>query len=581
MQTTRNVEHLRQARLRIREQASQLAEASGIATYSATARGRLLSCSPALLSLLGYPDFKSLQASHPAGLPQLYVEPQRYLQLLQRLHQEPGVQTWRNQWRRADGSLAWVRESLSALRGRDGRILGLHALVLDLSGQLAAEDELLRSAFHDSQTGLPNRALLLERLGQALKACLREPGRRVGLCFVSLDQLGSVNESVGHRAGDRLLTAAAERLGAGLRPGDTLARIGGNSFALLLDDCGGEEGARSALQRLRQRLSEPLSIGGQELEPTACLGLACGGAESAGPEDLLREAESALQQAREQGRDHLVVYDGRRHAAAAERLAIEHGLRRAVERDEIWVAYQPVVSLGDGQLRGFEALARWQHPRLGSVRPDRFIPVAEASGQIEALGARVLELACARAEAWAAEREAGEPFFVSVNLSPRQLLAPNLVSLVGEAMARHRLGPGALKLEITESLLVQEPERSRQTMEALADLGASLWLDDFGTGYSSLGTLAQFPIHGIKLDRSFVRDLEGSLKARAVLEGTLALARRLRLSVVAEGIETEAQARLLRATGCGLGQGYLYSAPLPEPQARLYLFQGRLGAAPI
>jgi diguanylate cyclase (GGDEF)-like protein len=559
-----------------------LADRAGLGHYTASSSGRLLSASPGLAHLLGWPDAAALRAERPQGLPDLYADPGVWAGRRQRLEgaQPAQPQQWRAQWRRRDGSLAWVNECVTVLRGPDGKLRRLQALVQDLSHLLAAEDEILRQAFHDGPTGLPNRLLLDERLTQALRRCEREPSRQVGVLFLSLDHLGGVNESLGHRAGDLLLAAAVERLQAALRPGDTLARIGGGSFAVLLDDCGSLEGALAAAGRLRGRLEQTLSLGGDDMEPSACLGLALGGAGTLASV-LLREAEAALQRARSQGRGQLVASDGRLHAEASERLAIEHGLRRAVERDEIWVAYQPVVSLENGALRGFEALARWRHPRLGAVRPDRFIPVAEASGQIEALGARVLEVACARAQAWSQEDGLPAPFFISINLSPRQLLEPGLPALVAEAMARHRLGPGALKLEITESLLVQEPKRSRETMEALADLGAALWLDDFGTGFSSLGTLAQFPIQGIKLDRSFVRDLEASPKARAVMDGTLALAQRLRLSVVAEGIENAAQAKILREAGCLLGQGFHYAQPLTEPQARLFLFQGRLGAAPI
>ena len=559
----------------------ELADNAELGLYLADASGSLLSANRAFARILGWDDAAQLLREAPQGLEGLYEDPQRRSALLATVAEKGQASGFQSRIRRRDGRLGWISESARLVPGAPGRKGRIEGLVIDVDRRLVAEDELLHSSLYDSLTGLPNRGLLLDRLNHALQRCQRDPQLRLGVIFVTLNHLGSVNGSLGHLVGDQLLLSSATRLQAAVRACDSVARISGNCFAVLLDDCRDPASGLIAVQRLRGALRQPLALGEEELAPSASLGLAFGGAETEGPESLLQDAEVALHQALKDGNDSVVTFDGRMHAETTERLALEHGLRRAVERDEIWVAFQPVVQLKDGRLQGFEALARWDHPRLGQVRPDRFIPVAEASGQIEGLGARVLEIACSQRDAWARELPSPGPFFVSVNLSPRQLLSPTLVSMVAEAMARHGMGAGTLKLEITESLLVLEPERSRRVMEELTGLGATLWLDDFGTGYSSLGSIAQFPLHGIKLDRSFVRDLEGSEKARAVLDGSLSLARKLRLQVVAEGIENVEQARILREAGCPLGQGYLYSPPLPEQQARLFLFQGRLGAAPI
>ena len=559
----------------------ELADTAELGLYLADASGKLLAANRALARMLGWQDAEQLLLEAPHGLKGLYEDAQRGLDLLAAVGAKGAIAGFQSRIRCRDGRSTWISESARQVPGRPGRKRCIEGLVVDIDRRLVAEDELLRSSLYDALTGLPNRGLLLDRLSHALQRCHRDPQLRLGVIFVTLNHLGSVNGSLGHRLGDQLLKASALRLQSAVRSCDSVARVSGNCFAVLLDDCRDPAAGLIAVQRLRAALRQPLELGGEELAPSSSLGLAFGGAESGGPEALLQDAEVALHRALKDGNDSVVTFDGRMHEEVAERLALEHGLRRAVERNEIWVAFQPVVHLIDGRLKGFEALARWDHPRLGQVRPDRFIPVAEASGQIEGLGARVLEIACAQHESWSQELPIPGPFFVSVNLSPRQLLAPNLVSMVAEAMARHGMGAGTLKLEITESLLVLEPGRSRTVMEQLAELGATLWLDDFGTGYSSLGSIAQFPLHGIKLDRSFVRDLEGSEKARAVLEGSLNLARKLRLQVVAEGIETMQQARILRDAGCPLGQGYLFSTPLAEREARLFLFQGRLGAAPI
>jgi Amt family ammonium transporter len=390
-----------------------------------------------------------------------------------------------------------------------------------------------------------------------------------------------VNDSLGHQAGDELLQGVAQRLQTDLRPSDTVARLGGDEFCLLLEDLSLPTDAVPVAERILQCLAEPFNAAQSEIYCSASAGIALGGPHYMSPEALVRDADTAMVRAKAKGKARLEIFDLCMHEEASRRLQIEHGLRRAVERNELWVAYQPLVSLQSGEVLGFEALARWQHPVLGPVRPDQFIPVAEETGLIEGLGARVLEIACSQAEAWQGQCPDGSSPVLSVNLSAKQLRSPTLVSRVAETMRRHQLQPGRLKLEVTESLLMEDPAFCARVLGDLGSIGAEIWLDDFGSGYSSLGSLSQFPIHSVKLDRSFILGLEQGERAMDLLQGVLTLAKQLHLKVVAEGIETEAQAELLRGLGCPLAQGYLYAKPLPAEEAGRFLRQSRLGAAPI
>jgi diguanylate cyclase (GGDEF)-like protein/PAS domain S-box-containing protein len=578
-QPNRNVAQRRLGRLR-RDYRS-LVEHAVVGIYRSSPEGRWLAANPALSSMLGYEDPKAMLATGLKAGQGFYAQPGRRDEFLRRLTEQGELRDFESKVLRRDGSTLWVSENARAVRDSKGRLRWIEGMVLDVSKRMLAEDELLHGALHDALTGLPNRALFLDRLALALRRCQRDPAMHFAVLFLDLDRFKVVNDSLGHQAGDELLKGIAQRLQSGLRPGDTVARLGGDEFCVLLEGLGCSEDALPVAERILVALAEPLRAGGSEIYPSASIGVAFGGPHYAQPESLVRDADTAMYRAKNKGKGRLEVFDLRMHEEAAQRLQIEHGLRRAVERDELWVAYQPLVSLLSGEVRGFEALARWKHPVLGLVPPDRFIPVAEETGLIEGLGARVLEIACAQAEAWAGMAPDGSSPSLSVNLSAKQLRSPNLVGRVAETLKRHHLAPGRLKLEITESLLMEDPAFCARILGELGELGTEIWLDDFGSGYSSLGSLSQFPIHSVKLDRTFILGLAQGDRALGLLEGVLALARQLRLGVVAEGIETEAQAALLRSLGCPMAQGYLYSRPLPAADAQRYLCQSRLGAAPI
>jgi diguanylate cyclase (GGDEF)-like protein len=422
-------------------------------------------------------------------------------------------------------------------------------------------DTMLHQALHDALTGLPNRALFTDRLQHALTHGRRR-GTSCGVIFLDLDRFKTVNDSLGHAAGDELLVAVARRIDDSLRSADTAARLGGDEFAVLLEDLAGPEEGVIVAERIGQALRAPVVVQGREVFVSASVGIACGGH---GASELLRQADVAMYRAKAQGKGRHAVYEESMQAEVLERLELEGELLRAIERDEIDVFYQPVITLDGQMLAGFEALARWHHPTRGLVPPPHFIPLAEDNGSIVPLGRHVLRTACAQAARWLQEYPSDEPRIMSVNLSGRQLEDPNIVADVAAALADSGLPASALVLEITETVLMHDTEATITRLAALKALGVRLAVDDFGTGYSSLRYLRRFPIDILKMAKPFVDGLaevddeEGRALARAIVD----LASSLKLSCIAEGIEVGAQAVRLQELGCGLGQGFHFARPMP------------------
>ncbi len=432
----------------------------------------------------------------------------------------------------------------------------VHCFAEDVTARRAMEARLRHEALHDPLTGLPNRRLLMERLSAAL-----ERGRRCGggtaLLFIDLDRFKLVNDSLGHPVGDRLLTTVAERLRGVVGEADTVARLGGDEFAVLLDGAPGAEGARRTAESIQRALAAPVTLDGFEVFATASIGIAVSGAQADGPEALLRGADAAMHRAREDGPGRCELYDRALHARALARLRMETDLRRALERGEVTAHYQPIVSLATGRVCGVEALARWRHPERGWVRPDEFVPAAEETGLILDLGRRVLAEACRCAGGLGAAHPGG--LHVSVNLSVKQLAQADLVEQVRRTLDESGMDPARLRLEVTESVLVENPAAAAATLDRLKGLGLRVLMDDFGTGYSSLSALHRLPLDGLKVDRSFVQAMGQDGRAGQVVASVLALARGLGLEVVAEGIERPDQLAGLRLLGCDAGQGFLFS----------------------
>jgi diguanylate cyclase (GGDEF)-like protein len=424
------------------------------------------------------------------------------------------------------------------------------------------EQQLRHASRHDPLTGLPNRTFFTERLSQALRRSSREPADLFAVLFLDLDHFKVVNDSVGHYVGDELLIAVARRLEQCLRGGDMVARLGGDEFALLLERVGDARDAARVAERVQSSLSVPFNIGSYELPTSASIGIVLSSSARESPELLLRSADMAMHRAKTSGRARFELFDPAMHAAALARLRLETDLRRAQESGEFVVYYQPVVSLETGRITGVEALVRWQHPERGLVLPGEFVPAAEETGLILPLGRWVLDEACRQMRAWRGLFEQLDSLSVAVNLSGKQLSQPDLVDQVSRILHEHALAPSSLKLEITESAIIEKSERTTRVLSEIKRLGVQIYLDDFGTGYSSLGYLHRLPIDALKVDRSFISRMEAADQPLQLVRTILALSRNLGLDAIAEGVTTVEQLRRLRALGCRFAQGYLFSAPL-------------------
>jgi diguanylate cyclase (GGDEF)-like protein/PAS domain S-box-containing protein len=464
--------------------------------------------------------------------------------------------------RHTDGGWRWIEE-----RGQgvfeDDELRYLEGSLVDISDRKRAEAELLHNALHDGLTDLPNRALFLDRLQVAMGRARRALGEPFAVLFVDLDRFKVVNDSLGHAFGDQLLVAISQRLRDCLRPGDTIARFGGDEFALVLEDLQDPADALRVAERIQESLASPFDLGGHEVYSGASIGIALDSPAYATPEEVLRDADTAMYQAKARGRGGHVVFDPEMHARALARLALESDLRRALERQEMVLLYQPIVALGDRSVVGVEALLRWAHPARGLLAPDAFLEVAAETGVLPAIGAWVLHEACARLHAW--HRQAPH-LLLHVNLHPVEFTHPNLPAVVASALSLASVTPACLRLELTEHVIMQDADRAVLMLEELRRLGVSLCLDDFGTGHSSLSALHRFPISALKVDRSFVARLGEEADGAEIVRTIATLGRTMQIAAIAEGIERERQLELLRELGYRFGQGYHFAPPLTVQQ---------------
>jgi len=450
----------------------------------------------------------------------------------------------------------------------------IEGFMLSIASQLAqylrrkqAETALRHAAYHDALTGLASRPLLHERLAHAVQRAARDHSK-VAVLFMDLDRFKHVNDSLGHSAGDVLLRACADRLRESVRESDTVARFGGDEFVLILEGLNSAADVIAPLTKVLSRFRAPFEVSGRELPTTASIGISVFPDDGQDVETLLMNADSAMYRAKEQGPGHHHFYSAQMNAQGQERLALESCLPRALERDELFLVYQPKLDVATGRITGVEALMRWRHPSLGLISPLQFIPIAEDTGLIDSFGHWALEVACRDARKW---QDQGHPVQVSVNLSARQLDRQRLAEEVAEVLADARLDPARLELEITESGVMRNPAQAGARLRELRDLGVSLAIDDFGTGYSSLSYLRSFPLCTLKIDGSFIKDLPADEDAAALTAGIIALAHRLRMKVVAEGVETLEQLGYLRANGCDEIQGYYLSKPITADEMGRFL----------
>ena len=467
---------------------------------------------------------------------------------------------------RPDGSVIWALTHVTLVRDEAGEPEYFFVQLQDITGRKQTEQELAHQALHDTLTGLPNRALLEDRLIHGL-AGSRRRGSQLGVMFLDIDQFKMVNDSLGHSAGDDLLRHAAERIAGAIRPGDTVARFGGDEFVVVCDDVSAIETEQVA-ERVLLALSLPLHMGNQEMHVTASLGIAIAD-EHATPESLLRDSDSAMYRAKERGRGRIEMFDEALRLNAKRRLATASALHRALEREEFVVHYQPVVDLTTGAMVSAEALVRWQHPEHGMVTPDEFISLAEETGLIVPIGARVLQQACEDLAEWHqldASSGSGSTLSIAVNLSVRQMLAPGIAELVADVLTRTGVRPADLCLELTESVFMEDVDYFGHTLASLKEIGVDLSIDDFGTGYSSLSYLKRFPVDGVKVDRVFVDGLGTDPHDTALVAAIVAMASALELQVTAEGVETHGQLMGLKSLGVPRAQGYLMDRPMPASE---------------
>ncbi len=473
---------------------------------------------------------------------------------------------------RRDGAVVMAHHTVSVMLDQAGQAEYLAIMVKDVTEEARQQEQIAWLAHHDPLTRLPNRYQLSDNVTQAVARGLRH-GQRGAVVFIDLDRFKVINDTFGHAAGDRVLLEAARRMAQAIRTEDILARLGGDEFVLLVEDIPSPDCIARVSGKLVDLMRAPFLVDGEECFIGASLGIALYPEDGTESSELLRNADTAMYRAKESGRDGYCFYSPEMNARNKDRISLESALRHAIERDELEVHYQPKVSLLDGRVVGLEALLRWRHPERGLVSPGEFIPMLEESGLIVAAGDWVFTYVCAQILAW---RMAGlQPPPVAVNVSARQFQEKGFAERVAVCLERHGLEGQMLELELTESLLMRDPEQAARVMQDLRGLGCHLAVDDFGTGYSSLAYLKRFPIDCLKIDASFVRDLPGDAGDAAIAHAIVGLARALDMKVVAEGVERLGQAWFLRAMGCHEMQGYLFSKPLPAPEMGRLLQSGQ------
>jgi len=491
------------------------------------------------------------------------------------LEQRRGRLTHDFRLRTPDGHYLWFTLKARPVVGSDGEVVRLVGTLTDVTEFKTAEDRLLNDAVHDNLTGLPNRQLFLDRLEAVLGLSKSDSAIRPTVIVIDLDRFKQVNDSVGMAVGDSILLTLARRLGRLLKPQDTLARLAGDQFALILLSERDPQRIVAFAETIRRTLRAPITFNDREIFLTASIGLALADGQPHGTEEVLKDAELAMFHAKRIGGDRIEIFKAAMRARKTDRLALESELRRALEREEITILYQPIVRLEDRAVAGFEALARWDHPKMGRLSPAEFITIAEEIGLIVDLGLFALERAARQLSIWQRSGRMRDPIFVSVNVSSRQLLRQDLIHDLRTVLARSALVRGTLKLELTESLVMENPEHAAQMLQRIRDLGAGLALDDFGTGHSSLAYLQRFPFDTIKIDQSFVRTTSRGTRP-VILRSIISLAHDLGMEVVAEGAETDSDAVELYQLGCEYAQGFAFGEPMTADAARELLEAERL-----
>ncbi len=565
-QAKRHAELLRESEERFRSAFDYAA--IGMALVSA--EGRWLQVNRSLCQLVGYSEEELLTAdiqalTHSEDLDDLLVQQSRLMK-----GQVPGYQT-EKRYIHKSGHEVWTLLSVSPVRDFETQSLRAIFQIQDITDRKRAEAQLVHDAFHDGLTGLPNRALFIDHLRLSVARSGRKESQLFSVLFLDLDRFKVVNDSLGHLVGDKLLVAMAHRLEGCVRPGDTIARLGGDEFTILLEDLKHNNEAIHVAERIQRELSKPFELDGRQISTSASIGIAPSTIGYEQPEDILRDADTAMYYAKSVGGSRHQVFDKSMHTRAVKLLQMQTDLRRAIEKEELFVEYQPIVSLDTFRVTGFEALARWNQQDQGPINPSQFIPVAEELGLIFPMGEWILRQACAQTSKWQEQYPMDAPLTISVNLSGKQFTQPDLIEQIEKILAETNLSPTSLKLEITESAMVENEAAASEMLRRLRLLGVGLSIDDFGTGYSSLSSLHRFPISTLKIDASFVRRMSGQNENTEIVRTIMSLADNLGMDVTAEGVETLEQVTKLRTFGCKKGQGFFFSRPVSATNAEALL----------
>ncbi len=531
--------------------------------YQSSPSGRFLSANPSLARIMGYQSPEELMSAVYEIGTQMYMDPVRRKEYIRLLEEKGEIKNFVSKVRRRDGRIIWVTENARKITDSENSVLCYEGSLEDITLRKKAEDQLKRQAFHDPLTGLPNRALFLDHLRLAM-----ERGRRrrhlFAVIYMDLDRFKVINDSLGHETGDELLRGVARVLESCGRSVDTLARFGGDEFAILLEEISAPRDAITIARRILDGVRQPFVIGGNEVFTSASLGIVLKTEGYDRPEALLRDADTAMYRAKELGKSRFKVFNQKMHDQALELMALETDLRRAVDLREFEVVYQPIVCLGTRLISGFEALVRWRHAEHGIIMPGDFISLAEDTGLIYAIDNLVLVDACAQIRRWQStySDHIGEELSLNINISGKHFGQPMLLSQVSRALDDSGLSPASLNIEITESALMENPAMAEEVLKQLKNLGIQICIDDFGTGYSSLSYLQRFPIDVVKVDRSFIDGVDRDQDSQAIVRTVFSLGESLGLKIVAEGVETPAQLAFLESEGCRFVQGYLFYKPM-------------------
>jgi diguanylate cyclase (GGDEF)-like protein/PAS domain S-box-containing protein len=542
-------------------------ENSVVGMFQSTESGRYLAANQALATLYRYPSPEALISSLADIATGLYVDQRRRADFKRLIQRDGRVSDFESEVICRDGSRIWISENAHAVCAPDGTLLYYEGTVEDITERHRYQSVLQHQATHDPLTGLPNRNLLQDRLEQAVQLAQRQHSKVV-LAFVDLDNFKVINDSLGHAAGDELLIEIAGRLRQSLRGVDTVARYGGDEFVLIIGEQASGENTRQLLERLLASVQAPLTLEGHALRINCSIGVSVYPDDAQDLDGLLRVADVAMYHAKKTGKGQYHFYTRDLNQVVQDRFVLESALQGAIEHNELTVVYQPKVD-ATARVRGLEALVRWNSAGQGLVTPDRFIPLAEETGQILAIGEQVLYAACRAAATWPLVD--GQALSVAVNLSARQLKEPGLPAVVADALAVSGLPPECLELEITESMIMGDVEHTIRVLKSIKALGVRIAVDDFGTGYSSLSYLQRLPIDTLKIDRSFVSGCDRGGKAMAIPHAIIFLGRSLNLHIVAEGVETVAEKDVLSVCGCDEFQGYLFSRPMQAAAVADYL----------